>query len=109
VKKEILASRALILPSFAEGLPVVIMEAFALNRPVLSTYVAGIPELVEHGKTGWLVPAGSVDALATALKTVLATPIEELLAMGRAGADRIAAEFHDTTEVRRLAQLFNEA
>ena len=46
VREEILAARALVLPSFAEGLPVVLMEAMALRRPVLSTYVAGIPELV---------------------------------------------------------------
>ena len=42
----------------------VIMEALALGRPVISTYVAGIPELVEPGQCGWLVPAGSVEALA---------------------------------------------
>ena len=48
---EILAARALVLPSFAEGLPVVIMEAMALRRPVISTFVAGIPELVQSGRT----------------------------------------------------------
>ena len=46
VREEIAASRALVLPSFAEGLPVVIMEALALGRPVIATYVAGVPELV---------------------------------------------------------------
>jgi glycosyltransferase involved in cell wall biosynthesis len=60
VRAEILAARALILPSFAEGLPVVLMEAMALRRPVLSTYVAGIPELVIPGENGWLFPAGSI-------------------------------------------------
>ena len=54
----------MVLPSFAEGLPIVIMEALALGRPVVSTYIAGIPELVQHGESGWLVPAGSVAALA---------------------------------------------
>ena len=49
MREEILAARALVLPSFAEGLPVVIMEAMALRRPVLTTYVAGIPELVRQG------------------------------------------------------------
>ncbi len=63
VREEILASRAMVLPSFAEGLPVVIMEAMALRRPVLSTYIAGIPELVRPGETGWLVPAGDVGAV----------------------------------------------
>ena len=59
VREEILAARALVLPSFAEGLPVVIMEAMALRRPVLTTYVAGIPELVLQGENGWLFPAGA--------------------------------------------------
>ena len=63
VRDEILAARALVLPSFAEGLPVVIMEAMALRRPVISTFVAGIPELVQPGEHGWLVPAGDVEAL----------------------------------------------
>ena len=64
VRDEVNAARALVLPSFAEGLPVVIMEALALRRPVISTYVAGIPELVETGKCGWLIPAGDIPALA---------------------------------------------
>ena len=60
VSDEILAARALVLPSFAEGLPVVIMEAMALSRPVISTFVAGIPELVRPGNTaGWCRPATS--------------------------------------------------
>lgn len=71
VKEQILASRAMILPSFAEGLPVVLMESLALGRPVISTYVAGIPELVIPGESGWLVPAGSVEALVNTMKTVL--------------------------------------
>lgn len=57
VRKELQRSRALVLPSFAEGLPIVIMESLAQGRPVISTYIAGIPELVEPGVNGWLVPA----------------------------------------------------
>ena len=68
VKEEILAARGLVLPSFAEGLPVVIMEAMALRRPVLTTYVAGIPELVRPDEGGWLFPAGDVEALAAVLE-----------------------------------------
>ncbi|MCB9591992.1 MAG: glycosyltransferase family 4 protein [Sandaracinaceae bacterium] len=94
VREHILASRAMILPSFAEGLPVVIMEALGLGRPVLSTYVAGIPELVVPKENGWLVPAGSVDALADAVREVLATPTETLIEYGEAGR-RAVLERHD--------------
>ena len=63
MREEISAARALVQPSLAEGLPVVIMEALALRRPIISTFIAGIPELVGPGEHGWLVPAGDVDAL----------------------------------------------
>jgi colanic acid/amylovoran biosynthesis glycosyltransferase len=82
-------SCALVLPSFAEGLPVVIMEAFARARPVLSTFVAGIPELVVPGRNGWLVPPGSVDDLAEGLRQVLDTPGERLAAMGLCGREDV--------------------
>ena len=86
MREEIEKARALVLPSFAEGLPVVIMEAMALGRPVVSTTVAGIPELVTPGETGWLVPAGDVAALAQAISEVLSLAPEALAAMGRQGA-----------------------
>ena len=85
VRREILRSRALVLASLAEGLPVVIMEALALGRPVVATSIAGIPELVQPGVNGWLVPSGSVDALAEAIRAVLSAPAETLERMGRAG------------------------
>jgi glycosyltransferase involved in cell wall biosynthesis len=106
VRQEILAARALILPSFAEGLPVVLMEALALGRPVVSTYLAGIPELVEDGVNGWLIPAGSVDALAAALVRALETPAEQLAQMGRAGAARVRAAHNAGLEASKLAALF---
>lgn len=94
VREEILSARALVLPSFAEGLPVVIMEAFGLGRPVISTYVAGIPELVEPGRSGWLVPAGSIDALVGAVCEVLDASPAELARMGSEG-QRSARDRHD--------------
>lgn len=109
VKQQILASRAMVLPSFAEGLPVVIMEALALGRPVISTYIAGIPELVEPGRNGWLVPAGSVDDLVEAMREALEAPVEKLQAMGRHGARRVAERHCLATEAAKLAELFAAA
>lgn len=100
------ASRALVLPSFAEGLPVVIMEAFALGRPVVTTFVAGIPELVEPGRSGWLVPAGAQAPLVAALREVLETPTPELDAMGRHGRTRVLAEHATAGQVDALESLF---
>ena len=106
VRKHISESRALVLPSFGEGLPVVIMEAFALGRPVVSTYVAGIPELVESGKNGWLVPASSLDLLERALQEVLEAPVERLEAMGRDGRARVLAGYDVAKSGALLVELF---
>src|SRR5205823_8220460 len=106
VRRGLTEARALVLPSFAEGLPVVLMEALALGRPVVTTYVAGIPELVADGVNGWLVPAGSVDALVGALRDVLRAPTEQLERMGKEGAGRAAARHDAAREAATLAGLF---
>lgn len=108
VRDEIAAATVLVQPSFQEGLPVVIMEAMALCRPVISTYVAGIPELVLPGQTGWLVPAGSTGDLAGAMADSLATPGDALAAMGASGSERVRARHHIDREAAKLATLFAE-
>jgi colanic acid/amylovoran biosynthesis glycosyltransferase len=105
VREEILGSRALVLPSFAEGLPIVLMEALALHRPVLSTYVGGIPELVQPGINGFLVPPGSVDDLAEALRAVVSAPVGLLAEMGRRGAERVADRHDAAANARQLEAL----
>ncbi|MGD2167372.1 MAG: glycosyltransferase family 4 protein [Gammaproteobacteria bacterium] len=109
VSREILAARALILPSFAEGLPVVLMEAMALRRPVLSTHVSGIPELVTHKNTGWLFPPGDIASISAAIQACLDEPEAELRRMGER-AHACAVENHDIdNEARRLKSLFLRA
>ncbi len=107
VREEIQAARALILPSFAEGLPVVIMEALSLRRPVIATYVAGIPELVRNRENGWLVPAGSVDDLTDAMQECLTAPLEQLQRMGDAGHDAVTVRHCIDVEAGKLASLFH--
>ncbi len=101
VRTHLRQARAMVLPSFAEGLPVVIMEALALGRPVVSTYIAGIPELVDEN-CGWLVPAGDIDRLTDALASCLSAPAETLDALGREGAARVNARHHADTEAQTL-------
>jgi len=102
VREHLLAARGLVLPSFAEGLPVVVMEALALHRPVIATAIAGIPELVRPDETGWLVPAGDAQALATAMRELLTAPSERLAAFGAAGAVAVARAHNATVEAGRL-------
>jgi colanic acid/amylovoran biosynthesis glycosyltransferase len=106
VREELLAARALVLPSFAEGLPVVIMEAMALRRPVISTFIAGIPELVEPGQHGWLVPAGDVTSLADAMQSCLDAPPETIAKMGEAARARVIERHDIDKQATKLANLF---
>jgi len=109
VHARILASRALVLASLSEGLPVVIMEAFALRRPVIATAVGGIPELVVPGDCGWLVPPGSVRELAEAMREALTRPAADLDAMGRRGASRVSAAHDASVQARTMARLFRDS
>ena len=108
VRRQLFAARGLVLPSFAEGLPVVIMEAMALRRPVLTAYVAGIPELVRSGENGWLVPAGSIDALAEAMEEFVTCPLDKLTRMGEAARQRVLERHSIDVEATKLKALFSE-
>lgn len=104
----LLDSRAMILPSFAEGLPVAIMEAFALGRPVISSTITGIPELVQHQQNGWLVVSGDAQQTAASIVECLGTPLERINSMGQHGR-LLVLERHDVNkESARLAQLIQQ-
>jgi len=108
VKDILISSRGLVLPSFAEGLPVVIMEALALYRPVITTYVAGIPELVKNGENGWLIPAGDTQELTRAINELLNTSSEQLLSMGITGHKATNQRHNISTEAALLADYFEQ-
>ncbi|MBY6043598.1 glycosyltransferase [Phaeobacter italicus] len=109
VRAELAKAHALVMPSFAEGLPMVVMEAMAAARPVVATYIAGTPELVVPGQTGWLVPAGDPDVLAEAISDLAATPAETLSRMGQAGRTRVLQRHDSEIEAGKLAHHFEEA
>ncbi len=94
-----------VLSTHFEGLPLVLMEAMAAGRPVVATAVSGIPEVVEHGTTGFLVPRLQPQPLADALFTLADDPATAVR-MGRAGRARVEALFSDTAYQRNVAALY---
>ena len=98
----------LVLPSFAEGVPVVLMEAMASRLPVVATRVGGVAELVQEGESGLLVAPGDAEALAAAIDTLLRDP-ERARRMGEAGRAFVLAHHDVRHQAARLAGLFAAA
>lgn len=94
-----------VLPSFAEGVPVVLMEAMAARLPVIASRVAGVPELVIDGESGFLVPPGDVETLTARIELLLADP-DRRQAMGEAGRAKVIREYNSTLEAEKLSKLF---
>jgi glycosyltransferase involved in cell wall biosynthesis len=110
--KELLAeSDVMVLPSITtpegrqEGIPVALMEAMATELPVISTRISGIPELIDHGTNGLLVPERNAEALAHALILLQSNP-QVGLQLGAAGRSKVLQEFHLQQNTETLAQLF---
>ena len=95
-----------VLPSFAEGVPVVLMEAMASSLPVIAPHVAGVPELVENGKSGLLVSPGDKSMLLTQMCALLDdTKLQEK--MGKIGRKKVEADFDASKEAAWLLKLLN--
>jgi glycosyltransferase involved in cell wall biosynthesis len=101
------AADAFCLPSFAEGLPVVLMEAMAMELPCATTHIAGIPELIRDGVDGLLVPPSDRDALVTALARLM-DDAELRQRMGKSGRARVVEHYDLRRSVERLARIFAE-
>jgi glycosyltransferase involved in cell wall biosynthesis len=101
-------SDVFVLPSFAEGVPVVLMEAMASGVPVVATRVAGVSELVEDGVSGFVVPPGDADALERAISTLL-EDARLRARFGAAGRATVEREFDVAREATRLAALITAA
>jgi glycosyltransferase involved in cell wall biosynthesis len=88
----LVAADVVVLPSLTEGLPNALLEAMALARPCVATAVGGIPELIEHGSSGWLVKPGDPGSLAEGLTSLLRDP-ERARAFGDAARERVRERF----------------
>jgi glycosyltransferase involved in cell wall biosynthesis len=95
------------LPSWTEGLPLVLLEAMARGRPVVATPVGGTPELVTDGETGLLVPPRDPEALAEALRRVLDDP-DLARRLGEAARARVAERFTAAEQERRMLALYDD-
>lgn len=109
IQAELQQARALVVPSLSEGLPVVIMEAFAHGKPVVAPFLGGIPELVAPGITGWLYPASDPQALAEAMQSCLDTESSELDAMAHACRRSVWAAHDVDIEADKLLALFSRS
>ena len=97
-----------VMSSFAEGVPVVLMEAMAAGVPVVATRIAGVPELVEDGVSGFLVPPGDAQSLAERISALLED--DDLRnRFGKAGRAEVEAEFNIDLEARRLCRILTGA
>jgi glycosyltransferase involved in cell wall biosynthesis len=92
-------------PTLSEGFGIAALEAMALGKPVVASAVGGVPELVEHGSTGWLVSPGDPDALATSLRVLLVNA-EQRRTMGAAGRARAAETFSEAAMVAAISDIY---
>jgi glycosyltransferase involved in cell wall biosynthesis len=108
IRRHFAESDVFVLPSFAEGLPVVLMEAMSMELPVVTTGIAGIPELVEDGVSGFVVPPGRADRVAAAIAE-LGRSEARRREMGRRGREKVVAEFDVRESAAELEAMFTEA
>lgn len=101
------AGDILVLPSWREGLPNVVVEAMACSRPVVATKVGGIPEAIEHGKTGVLIEKGDVRALTHAIVQLISNPAERER-MGQAGRREAEERFTWKKNAEKTIQVYRE-
>lgn len=100
-------ARAMVLPSeWYENAPMSVMEAYALERPVIGAAIGGIPELIREGETGEVFPSGDAEALAARLVEFSRKPDDEILAMGKAGRRWVEQDFTAVRYRERLLDLY---
>lgn len=95
IKTYIEKSDCIVLPSYREGMPRVIMEAMAMERPVITTDTAGCRETVDENVNGYLVPVGDATALAGAMNRFMILDEQTRVTMGKAGRRKVLNEFDD--------------
>jgi glycosyltransferase involved in cell wall biosynthesis len=98
----------LVVPSFTEGSPLIVLETMAAGVPVVASAVGGVPDQVQHGKEGLLVPPGAPGVLGDALLRLLRDPAYAR-SLGEAGRERAASEFSYATMLQRIEAVYRAA
>ena len=93
----------LVIPSLSEGLPNVLLEAMSYAVPVLATEVGAVPEVISDNKNGWLVEAGSVEALTEKLNRILNLDLEK---MGKAAKESLYPKFSIEERIKKIMELY---
>lgn len=107
-KSALLARAAVyVLPSYAEGMPMSVLEAMAFGLPIIATPVGGMPEVVTDGLEGWLVAPGDIAGLANALRKMLSNPLLRQR-MGRAARDKAESTFSTTRTLPQIERFYIE-
>ncbi len=107
VREQFASADVFVLPSLAEGIPVVLMEAMSSGVPCVSTPVNGIPELIQHERTGLLAVPGDVDSLTTQLRRLILEP-ELRRTLARAAQAKVLADFDLARNVAQLSRIFSQ-
>lgn len=107
IRPALLAADVLVLPSYREGFPNVILQAGAMARPVVATDISGCNEIITPGLNGWLVPPRDAMALAQAMRQALETPVEALHTMGQAAHARIVKRFERQAHWGRMVAFYH--
>lgn len=103
--KLLAAADICVLPSRWEGLPISLLEAMAASKPMIASAVGGVPEVIDHARTGWLIPPDDVNALADALRTLIASP-DVRAQVGTAARAEVEAHYALETCVERLIHIY---
>jgi len=106
IRPALAASDVLVLPSYREGFPNVVLQAGAMNLPVIATDICGSNEIIEPGINGWLVPPRDAKALAATMREAMNIPEPERAAMGRQARQRIRARFERAEHWQRMVAFY---
>lgn len=103
-------SLAVVVPSeWYENAPISILEAMAYGKPVIGSNIGGIPEMVDHGVTGYLFEPGNVADLASKIELLLSLPPNRLAEMGRAAREKVEREYNEEIHYSKLMEVYKKA